>query len=142
MRSQIILIMGTLLVLFGFQNCSDVQFSQAEGSYSKIGEDDQPILDDDIVVVDDDGDVNEEVDEDELEELEDVIDEDDDIPDDIVEAASCGEHKIAFCHVPPGNGENPIDQCLPESAVRAHLREHGPDGVHVPDFLGRCSDRF
>lgn len=47
---------------------------------------------------------------------------------------SCGKtgKKIAVCHIPPGNKNNPQSICISKSAVPAHWNQHGGD------VLGEC----
>ena len=50
-----------------------------------------------------------------------------------VPSAFAGNDKVTICHSPPGNPENPQTIEVAESAVAAHLSEHG-------DTLGACPD--
>lgn len=46
---------------------------------------------------------------------------------------TCGNGKVAVCHVPPGNPNNPQDICISASAVPTHMG-------HADDHLGPCSN--
>jgi hypothetical protein len=55
----------------------------------------------------------------------------------IVENVDCSNNqnssKVAICHIPPGNPNNPQDICISVNAVQTHLNNHG-------DLIGSCSN--
>jgi hypothetical protein len=44
-----------------------------------------------------------------------------------------GSEKVTICHIPPGNPENAHTITVGESAVAAHLENHG-------DYIGACGE--
>ena len=47
--------------------------------------------------------------------------------------AAAGQNKVTICHIPPGNPSNFQDIVIAESALAAHIRQHG-------DFVGSCKN--
>ena len=58
-------------------------------------------------------------------------DDDDGDDDDHGDDADDNGDKVCICHIPPGSPDNLHTICISESAVPAHIRNHG-------DYLGEC----
>lgn len=46
------------------------------------------------------------------------------------------EPKVLVCHIPPGDPRSRKEICIAKAAIKAHVKDHGPNDVR--DYLGSC----